>query len=91
MSIEANGLEHMPKMIKGMTKAEYHRLYMREWARRTKDFNIQPTKTRKFKLYYEEYKTIKQQESEHVCSFTEFLLHYAEVGYLNWRTKVKGK
>ena len=74
-----------------MTVREYHRKYMKEWAKKARDFNIKPTTNAKFKHYYDEYKTIKQQEGEPAVRFQEFILQYCEIGYLNWRDKVKGK
>lgn len=79
------------KLIKGMTKKEYHRHYMKLWARKTKDFNIKPSAASKFKVYYSEYITMKQQDGEPIPTFTEFFQQFFEIGYMSWRSKMKGK
>ena len=93
MSTDYKGLEteKKRKLIKGLPSTDYYREYRRDWARKKKDFDIKPSQTAKMKAYYEEYKTMKQQEVERIVEFKEFMLQFFEIGYLAWRTKVKGK
>ena len=80
-----------PKLIKGMTRKEYHRNYMRSWGQKSRDFIINPATNAKFQSYYNEYITHKQQEQEPTVEFHEFIIQFFEIGYLGWRSKIKGK
>jgi hypothetical protein len=65
--------------------------YQRGWQSRTKKFIINPTDAQKFKSYYDEYTTHSQQNFLPIVDFKDFVLQFAEMGFLNWRHKTKQK
>lgn len=70
---------------------EYKKQYMRLRKRGMHNLTIKPATYSKLKGYHDEYIQISAQNFLPVVDFHEFILQYAELGYLNSRSKLKGK
>jgi len=87
-TIESNGLEASPPKV---SLLEYQRRYQRERKKGCSYFMIKPSTANKLKGYYNEYIQTCQQSLLPTVEFHDFVLQYAEIGWLNCRSKIKGK
>ena len=83
--------ETKQRLIKGIPYEEYQRQYQRERKRKSNQFYLTPTISMRFRTYYHEYLTLAQQEGIPIVDFQSFIIQFAEIGFLNWRSKTKGK
>ena len=86
-TIESNGLETVPKVHLD----EYKRDYMRARQRGVRNLTVKPAAHAKLKGYYDEYLITCQQNLFPTVEFNQFIMQYAEIGWLNCRSKIKGK
>jgi hypothetical protein len=71
--------------IKGVSKTEYHRNYMRNWAKKARILDVRPKDVTRLHLYYDEYIGKCQRNFTPTVPFNEFLVQFCEVGFTTWR------
>ena len=64
---------------------------MRDRQRGVYQMRIKPSKVNELKVYYDEYLQVVQQDQYPIVGFNDWIISYTIKGWLNCRSKIKGK
>jgi len=64
---------------------------MRDRQRGVYQMRIKPSKVNELKVYYDEYLQMVQQDQYPIVGFNDWIISYTIKGWLNCRSKIKGK